>query len=139
MPSFHLTSKAVVMNASAMLNNLPVDGSQEVVIRPYVRKRRDIANNLYWVRLAEISSQAWLEGRQFSSEVWAEYLKAKFLPEQFTEGETLDGYVKYADMPDGSIKMIGSTTMLTTRGFANYLTQVEAFGSELGVQFSANL
>jgi len=137
MPSFRLTSKAVVMNASAMLHNMPVDGSQECVLRPYVRKRRDEANAMYWVRLAEISSQAWLQGKQYTPEIWAEYMKAQYLPEVFTEGDTLDGYQKYAEMPDGSIKMIGSTTRLTTRGFNNYLTQVEAFGAELGVRFSA--
>jgi len=137
MPSFRLINAGTMMSASAMLHNLPLDGSFEAVFRPYVRKRRDEANALYWVRLAEISSQAWLQGKQYTPEIWAEYMKAQYLPEVFTEGETLDGYQKYAEMPDGSIKMIGSTTRLTTRGFNNYLTQVEAFGAELGVRFSA--
>jgi len=124
------------MSASAMLHNLPLDGSMEAVFRPYVRKRRDEQSALMWVRLKEISDQAWICGKQYSSEILHEFLKAKYLPEVFTEGETLDGYQKYAEMPDGIIKMIGSTTKLTTRGFNNYLTQVESFGAELGVRFS---
>ena len=119
-----------------MLNNLPLDGSQEVVIRKYVKKRRDEANNLYWKRLTEISQQAWIQGKQYSPEILAEYMKAMYLPEEYEEGITLEGYEKYAILPDGSRSVIGSTTKLTTKGFANYLTQVEVFGVELGVHFS---
>lgn len=137
MPAYRIINKAVQSNCIAMVYNLPLDGSMEVVVRQYVRKRRDIANALYWVRLAEISEQAWLGGRQYSPEIWAEYMKAQYLPEQYEEGITLDGYEKYAILPDGSRSVIGSTTKLTTKGFAEYLTQVEVFGAELGVQFSA--
>lgn len=137
MPSYKIINKSVQSNCKAMVDSLPLDGTQEVVIRPYVRKRREIANNLYWVRLQEISDQAWLEGRQYSPEIWAEFLKAKYLPIEYEQGITLDGYEKYAHLPDGSITMIGSTTKLTTKGFADYLTQVESFGAELGVMFSA--
>lgn len=137
MPTYRLINKAVQSNCLAMVTNLPLDSSMEVVIRPYVRKRKDEQSALYWVRLAEISEQAWLGCRQYSPEIWAEYMKAKYLPEQYEQGITLDGYEKYATLPDGSRSVIGSTTKLTTRGFANYLTQVEAFGAELGVLFSA--
>ena len=138
MPSFRLTSKAVMMNASAMLHNLPVDGSFEAVFRPYVRKRRDEANALMWVRLAEISEQAWIKGRQYSSEVLHEFCKTQFLPEAFIEGETMEGYEKYVELPNGDRVLSGSTTRLTTHGFAIYLTKIEAWAStELGVRFSA--
>lgn len=137
MQTFRLTSKAVMMNASAMLHNLPVDGSYEAVFRPYVRKRRDEQSSLMWVRLKEISEQAWICGKQYEPEILHEFLKAKYLPEVATEGETLDGYKKYAILPDGNRAVIGSTTKLTTKGFSNYLTQVEAFGASLGVMFSA--
>lgn len=139
MTTYKIINKAVQSNCITMVNNLPLDGSMEVVVRPYVRKRRDEANALYWVRLAEISEQAWIGGRQYSSEIWAEYCKAKMLPEQYEQGITLDGYEKYAILPDGSRSVIGSTTKLTTRGFADYLTQVEAFGAELGVLFSVRI
>lgn len=135
---FRLVNNSVLSNCKSYLDSLPLDGSQEVVVRPYARKRRDEANNLYWVRLTEISQQAWIRGKQYSPEVLAEYMKAQFLPEEYQEGITLDGYEKYAILPDGSRSVIGSTTKLTTKGFSDYLTQVEAFGAELGVHFSAN-
>lgn len=137
MQTYKIINKSVQSNCKAMVDSLPLDGTKEVVIRPYVRKRRDEANALYWVRLQEISDQAWLEGRKYSPEIWAEFLKAKYLPIEYEQGITLDGYEKYAHLPDGSITMIGSTTKLTTKGFADYLTQVESFGAELGVMFSA--
>jgi hypothetical protein len=34
--------------------------------------------------------------------------------------------------------LVGSTTQLTKPGFALYLTQVEAFGGNMGVEFSAS-
>lgn|SRR5512139_380144 len=134
---FRIINQSVKSSCKAFLDSLPLDGSHEVVVRKYARKRRNEANSLYHVRLAEISQQAWLNGRQYSSEVWHEYFKAQFLPEEYQEGITLDGYEKYAILPDGSMQVIGSTTKLTTTGFANYLTQVEAFGAELGVHFFA--
>lgn len=137
MPTYRLINKAVQSNCIAMVSNLPLDNSMEVVIRKYVKKRMGEQSALYWVRLAEISNQAWINGKQYSPEIIAEYCKAKFLPEQFEEGITLEGYEKYATLPDGSVSVIGSTTMLTTKGFANYLTQVEVFGASLGVQYSA--
>ena len=39
---------------------------------------------------------------------------------------------------DGGQHLVGSTTQLTVRGFSDFLEQVFAFGSSLGVQFSAN-
>jgi hypothetical protein len=42
-------------------------------------------------------------------------------------------------MPSGERVLIGSTTQLTVRGFAQYLTRVEAYGAqELSVEFHAN-
>lgn len=138
--TYRLVNKAVMMNASAMLHNLPTDGSIEVIYRPYKKPSSYEQRKLMWgVRLAEISQQAWMNGRQYSPKVWHEYLKTMFLPDAFIEGETLDGYVKWVDLPDGSRRMVGSTTKLTTKGQVNYMTAVEAFASqELGVQFSAD-
>lgn len=127
------------MNASAMLHNLPLDGSMECILRPYKKpSSNEQRKRMFGYIVGEIASQGWLEGRQFSVEVWHEYLKAKFLPESFQEGITLDGYHKYLEMPDGSLKMVGSTTMLTARGHGNYITECEAWAAqELGVRFSA--
>lgn len=139
MTSFRLTSKAVVMNASAMLNNLPVDGSMECVLRHYKKLSSDQQRRrMFGYVVGEIAAQAWLQGKQYSAEVWHEFLKAKFLPETHKEGITKEGYVKYLELPDGSVKMVGSTTQLTTLGHTNYVRECEAFAAqELGVRFSA--
>ena len=128
-----------MMNASAMLHNLPLDGSMECVLRPYKKPSSDQQRRrMFGYVVGEIAAQAWLQGKQYSQEVWHEYLKAKFLPESFKAGITREGYVKYLEMPDGSMKMVGSTTQLTTLGHTNYVTECEAFAAqELGVRFSA--
>jgi hypothetical protein len=137
---YRLVNAAVKMNAMAMVNSLPLDGSKELILRDYVKPQSHEQRKLMWgIRLAEIAQQAWIAGRQWPVEVWHEYFKEKFLPDGLIEGETLDGYIKWLDMPDGSRKMVGSTTKLTTKGQIVYMTQVEAFATqELGVQFSAD-
>ncbi|HET8688837.1 MAG TPA: recombination protein NinB [Methanosarcina sp.] len=139
MPTFRLINKSVALNSIAMINQLPCDGSMEVVIKPYKKlSSHEQRKRMFGYIVGEIAAQGWLQGRQFSVDVWHEFLKAKFLPESFTEGITLDGYVKHLEMPDGSLKMIGSTTMLTAKGHAEYVTACEAWAAqELGVRFSA--
>jgi hypothetical protein len=78
-----------------------------------------------------------VEGKRYSEEVWHEILKARFLPDQPTDGITLKGYKKWLEMPDGSMHLVGSTTKLTTRGFSKYLEDCMAWGaSELGIRFT---
>lgn len=137
---YRLINKPTLMNLSAMLNNLPLDGSKEVVIREYVKPQSHQQRKLmFGVRLEEIAKQAWIERRQYPVSTWHEFFKEKYLPESFVEGETLEGYQKWIEMPDGTLRMIGSTTKLTTRGQVNYMHQVESFAAqELGVMFSAD-
>lgn len=92
--------------------------------------------------LNDISTQAWFNGAQFSADVWHEHLKQTFMPENSDEELHLlikdpDNYVKWVDTPTGQRKCIASTTRLTKKGFSNYIEQVYAFGSELGVMFTA--
>lgn len=124
---------------SKLISNLPVDGSIEVVIRPFKRDCTAEQRALMWVRIAEIADQAWISGKQFSSAAWHIELKKMFLPEGFTEGITKDKYEKWVESPSGERELVGSTEMLTAKGKAEYMTQIEAFGAgELGVQFSAD-
>lgn len=138
--SYRLTSAAVMMNASGMLHNLPVDGSVEVIFRDYKKASTQEQRKLmFGIRLAEIAEQAWVNGRQFDVATWHEFFKVQFLPEVFMEGETLDGYAKWKEMPNGRMAMVGSTTRLTTRGQCNYATRIESYAAqELGVQFSSD-
>lgn len=120
--------------ACAAVRNAPA--GVEVVIREPVRVRGLDANGYYWMRLGEISEQAWLGGRQYSKEVWHHYAGINLMPEEVT---TKGGEIrsKWVEVPSGDPIVI-STTQLERRCFAEYTTAVEAFGASLGVQFSAN-
>ena len=122
----------------ALLPNLPLDAANplEVLIREEVKGRKLDQNGYYWLRLGEIAKQAWIGGRQFSADTLHEYAKREIMPEEIT---TKDGEVrsKWEVMPNGERTVI-STTLLERGCFADYTTAVEAFGAELGVQYSAN-
>jgi hypothetical protein len=129
----------------ALIPNLPLDDEHplEVVIREKAKVRGLDANALMWVGpLADIAAHAWVGGRKFSAEVWHEQFKREFLPEEDDHdlGELVKDpftWRKWDWTPNGDRVLIGSTTQLTKRGFSLYLTQVEAFGAGLGVQFGA--
>lgn len=133
-----LRTKTQLDNLLALAPHLPLDESHpiEVVIREEVKTRGIDANAYYWLRLGEISEQAWFNGRQYISDVWHEYCKRHIMPEEVTtkDGETRS---KWTETPDGELTVI-STTMLEKSSFHEYTTAVEAFGASLGVMFSAN-
>lgn len=100
---------------AAVLSGKPL----AVEIGPEKRKRSVQANRYYWDLLNQISEQAWVEGRQYASEVWHECAKRRFL-----------GLV---DLPGGG-HMAQSTTDLSVPEFAEYVQKVEVWAaSELGV------
>ena len=122
----------------ALIPHLPMDEDNplEILIREPVKARGMDQNALYWVGpLADIAAQAWVAGRKYSAEVWHEQFKRAYLPEEFDEELTKEGYRKWDITPNGDRVLIGSTTQLTKKGFSQYLTQVEADGAGLGVQF----
>lgn len=89
-----------------------------------------------WLRIGEIASQGWINNRQYDKDCWHEYLGKNEMPE---EVELKDGTTrsKWVEQIDGSMKVI-STTLLSARCFAEYVTIIEAFGCSLGVMFSVN-
>ena len=124
----------------ALTAHLPLDEENplEVLIREPVKARGMDQNALMWVGpLADIAAQAWVQGRQFSAEVWHEHFKRMYLPEEFDPELTKEGYRKWDYTPTGERVLIGSTTQLTKRGFSQYLEQIEADGAGMGVQFGA--
>jgi hypothetical protein len=144
--SIVLTDEVRRQNAQAMLRNLPVDGSIEVVARTFQRQRSTLQNSYYWMRLTEIGDQAWIGGRRFLPETWHEHFKRDLLPDdESMPREILETLVKNAEtyrkwdiLPSGERVCVGSTTQLTRLGFAEYMTQIEAYATqELGVMFSA--
>lgn len=141
---FRVSGSAVQDRVLAAIHHMPIDQARplEVIIREIPSKRHSAQNSYYWMRISEIAYQAWFDGRQYSPEVLHEYLKRQLLPEDLPEpepGMVADAYRKWEFDPSGERVLVGSTTMLTIKGFAEYVQQVEAFGASLGVQFSADL
>ena len=127
--------------ALALIANLPVDAEKplQLVVDEYKPPRKPDQNALMWAGpLRDISEQAWLEGRKFSAEAWHELLKQELLPEEFDPELCREGYQKWTITPRGDRVLIGTTTKLTVKGFAQYLESLYAFGASLGVQFHAS-
>lgn len=127
-------------SAIALIRNLPLDDKRPitVTVEQFRPARKPDQNALMWAGpLKDIAEQAWLDGRQYSTEVWAHYFKVQFLPEQFDPELCRDGFQKWQFDPMGQRVLTGSTTQLTVKGFSEYLEQVYAFGGSLGVQFTA--
>lgn len=121
-----------------LIPHLPLDNDNplEVVIREPVKARGLDQNAAMWAGpLVDIAAQAWVHGRQYSADVWHEFYKREYLPEEFNPELTKENYRKWDYTPDGERVLIGSTTQLTRKGFTQYLTQVEAHGASMGVQF----
>jgi hypothetical protein len=91
-----------------------------VLVTEHKSKRNTQQNRLYWALLREISEQAWIDGKQFSSEAWHAFFASKF--------------IGWQDAP-GGIKTPISTTTLDVHAFAEYVTQIQAYaGTELGIE-----
>ena len=85
------------------------------------QRRSSEANRRYWALMHEISENIKPQGKQYSSEVWHDYLKQKFLGADERQ------------LPNGKTLVIPhSTAELDTAGFADYMTQVEAWANEHG-------
>jgi len=129
--------------AMAMLKNAPLDPDKplELVLHERVKVRTLDQNAAMWAGpLRDIADQAWVDGRQFVADVWHEYFKRRYLPEDEDLELPLlvknpETYHKWAMTPGGEQVLIGSTTQLSERGFAIYMMKVEADGANLGVQF----
>jgi NinB protein len=146
MKTIDFQKKTVVLVGQLQLNNLlkmvtdlPIDAINplEVTIKLKGKTRSLDQNAMYWVLVSQIAEHGWVNGKQFSKEVWHEYLRVKLLP-VFVVDKNNDTVPKFAERPDGFPVAI-STTMLSKKSFADYITAVEAFGTtELLIEFSAN-
>lgn len=104
----------------------------------YKRNATDEQRALMWIRLGEIAEQVWVDGRQYSAEIWHEHAKREFLPEEDGPSKMAKkNYRKWSHLPDGSRSLTGSTEGLTVAGKAEYITKLEAFGASNGVRFTA--
>ncbi|HYD33021.1 MAG TPA: recombination protein NinB [Methylophilaceae bacterium] len=136
--TIHLVGDMQKATARLLIDQSPVDPMQpiEVVIREKQKVRKPDQNSLMWSGpLADISEQAYINGRTYSPTIWHEHYKELYLPEEFDAELCKEGYKKWDYKPNGGKVLIGSTTQLTVKGFALYLEQVYADGASMGVQF----
>ena len=134
-----IIGKAQKELCKTLIENLPIDLDKPicVTIGEEVKIRKPDQNALMWAgTLKDIANQAYVEGRTYSAEVWHELFKREFLPNEYDPELTKEGYRKWDIDPKGFPILIGSTTQLTVKGFAQYLTQIEAHGASLGVEFT---
>ena len=97
----------------------------QVVLQPEKTKRSIEQNRRMWACLNEIAGQVRVDGRLHKPETWHEMYKARFLP---CETAWICGQL--VSVPE-------STTGLTVKQFAQYMTQIEAHATqELGVRFT---
>lgn len=93
----------------------------DVIVRPRKSKRSIEQNKRYWALLREVAATVWVDGRQFSDEVWHEQFRRWFIGMD----ETI--------MPDGEVVIRGiSTTTLTVAEFTDYMTRIEHWCMEQG-------
>lgn len=88
-------------------------------------KRNTEQNRRLWGYVYRtIAEQAWVDGKQYSADVWHEYFARKF------------GVCEDVTLPDGEIIVRRkSTTQMTVKEFADYMTRIEVeAGTELGVE-----
>lgn len=107
----------------------------KLVVSEYKATRSAEANAYMWAGLlTPIAEQAFVGGRRYTAEVWAEFFKAQFLPEVTSKGTE-----KWQYLPDGSRHLVGSTTHLNKDEMTHYLQQIEEYAvTELGVRLPAN-
>jgi len=134
-----LVGKLQADTAISAIQNAPIDIERplEVIIREEQKGRSLSANALMWAGpLNDIATQAWVHGKQYSTLIWHEYFKEKFLPELPDPKQVKEGYKKYEETPDGRRVLVGSTNKLTKHGFNLYIENIYAYGADLGVRFS---
>ena len=93
-----------------------------ITVSEHRAKRSTEQNKRYWAMLHEIAEGAWLNGRRYSAEAWAEHFKRAFIGTE--------------ELPNGGSIGI-STTALSVDEFAAYMTRIEVYATEtLGVELS---
>lgn len=96
---------------------------QIVEIRP--EDRTAAQNRFYWAMLRQISDSILPDGRRYNADTWHEYCKTRWLSTMMVE------------LPNGEIKEVErTTTNLTKHEFSDYITQVLAWCSDMGMRWS---
>lgn len=133
---FKIDSLPAKENAKKAIDALELVPVQQVIIEPFKKQRSKPSNSHMWGYIIDdFVQQGFVNGRQFDAENWHYQLKKWYLPDDNELEDTLPGYHKWEELPDGTLKLTGSTTELTPKGMNNYKERVYAFGAELGIKF----
>jgi hypothetical protein len=120
--SFILPAGREALNQT--LNGLPSGVRYKVTVEEYRKNRTVDQNSRYWALLNDISDQLKIEDRNYSTEVWHEYFRSTFLGKDTV---LIDG---------NPVLVTKSTRKLNVMDFGDYMTQVEAWAVEHGVNFN---
>lgn len=97
-----------------------------VIVTAEERKRNEVQNRFYWgAVLRDISSQGWVDGKQFDKDTWHEFFSRRY------------GICEDVALPDGEVVVRRrSTTKMSVGEFSAFLNAIQAYAtSELGVCF----
>jgi hypothetical protein len=93
----------------------------EIVIRPLKAKRSGDQNRRYWALLREVAATVWVDGRQYSDEVWHEHFKRELI-----------GREEIA-LPSGEVEVRGiSTTTLSVGDMGTYMDGIARWCIDTG-------
>lgn len=126
---FLIHNDAIAANVSAVIKNnwqamKAKDEVLEVVLRPYKSSRNLEQNKRLHAMLQDIADQVWINGRQYSMEVWKESFKRDYLP--------------VIELPNGML-MASPTHKLNIKECAEFMQKIEAYAvSELGYMPTTN-
>jgi hypothetical protein len=120
--------RSVMVDAWNFLNSIVQNGSAISVTVDTISKRSAEANKLMWVRLGELERQATWDDRYLNAEEWKDLLSAGLFQCKVIQNIGRTGFV-----------CVGlRTSEFTIQQMNDMICLIEAFGSERGVQFSAN-
>ena len=108
---FVISSRAVLSNCLKHIQGLPLNGSLEIIIREHKRKRSCNQNSLYWKWLSIISSYTGYTKDELHDEFASRFIGIE-------ERKTISGDI---------IRQPISTTKLSTKEFAEYMSKIEAY------------
>lgn len=117
MKEFKLTFNSLgflVAELTKMITSAP-NKAYRVSVVGWREKRSLSQNSLYWKWMAELSSQAKVNGKTFSGEIWAEFFKKYYCPS------------KSVEMPLGESSTTKTTTNLDTGEMHHYLNNIQAW------------
>lgn len=103
-----------------------LQGDLQITVALKKSRRTIEQNKRLWALYGELSQNAWVNGQQFSPDIWHEYLKGYFL-----------GYNETV-LPNGEVlKTPISTTTLNTAEMTDYQNKIQAYGaSEFSIEWS---